>query len=207
MRHICLGILTTIASDNGLSPGRCQAIIWTNGGTLLSGPSEIIFSKISIENHAFHIQECHLQNGVYFVSPSMSWGIYNYLSMPDVFICFTKDLMFHIKLEQSCCWWTWYKLGYISMMAVDVLVPNWLQTICSHHANPNPSGQTGTLWVDSSIPWLLMSRLLASSGHQQPQYWLCRMCISFKDLRHLNVAKQWEKNQLIEGQVGHVQWS
>ena len=35
--HICVGNLTTIGSDNGLSPGRHQAIIWTNAGILLAG--------------------------------------------------------------------------------------------------------------------------------------------------------------------------
>ena len=30
--HICVGKLTIIGSDNGLSPGRRQAIIWTNAG-------------------------------------------------------------------------------------------------------------------------------------------------------------------------------
>ena len=35
--HICVVNLTTIGSDNGLSPGRRQAIIWTNDGILLIG--------------------------------------------------------------------------------------------------------------------------------------------------------------------------
>ena len=30
--------LTIIGSDNGLSPGRHQAIIWTNAGIFLIGP-------------------------------------------------------------------------------------------------------------------------------------------------------------------------
>ena len=30
--HICVSKLTIIGSDNGLSPGRRQAIIWTNAG-------------------------------------------------------------------------------------------------------------------------------------------------------------------------------
>ena len=30
--HICVGNLTTIGSENGLSPGRRQAITWTNVG-------------------------------------------------------------------------------------------------------------------------------------------------------------------------------
>ena len=32
--HICVSKLNSIGSDNGLSPGRCQVIIWTNAGTL-----------------------------------------------------------------------------------------------------------------------------------------------------------------------------
>ena len=36
--HVCVGKLTIIGSDNGLSPGRRQAIIWTIAGILLIGP-------------------------------------------------------------------------------------------------------------------------------------------------------------------------
>ena len=36
--HIYVGNLAIIGSDNGLSPGRRQAIIWTNYGILLIGP-------------------------------------------------------------------------------------------------------------------------------------------------------------------------
>ena len=35
MTQVCVGKLTTLGSDNGLSPGRRQAIIWTNDGVLL----------------------------------------------------------------------------------------------------------------------------------------------------------------------------
>ena len=42
------GNLTIIGPDNGLSPGRCQAIIWTNAGILLIGPLGTDFSEISI---------------------------------------------------------------------------------------------------------------------------------------------------------------
>ena len=34
MTHICVSDLPGIGSDNGLSPGRRQAIIWTNAGLL-----------------------------------------------------------------------------------------------------------------------------------------------------------------------------
>ena len=36
--HICVGKLTIIGSDNGLSPVRRQAIIWTNAGILFIRP-------------------------------------------------------------------------------------------------------------------------------------------------------------------------
>ena len=36
--HKYVGKLTSTGSDNGLSPGRRQAIIWTNAGILLLDP-------------------------------------------------------------------------------------------------------------------------------------------------------------------------
>ena len=47
--HICVNKLTIIGSDYGLSPDRHQAIIWTNAGILLIGPSGTNFSEILIE--------------------------------------------------------------------------------------------------------------------------------------------------------------
>ena len=46
--HIFVSKLTIIGSDYGLSPGRRQAIIWSNTGILLIGPlganlREIVF--------------------------------------------------------------------------------------------------------------------------------------------------------------------
>ena len=50
MTHICVSKLTIIGSDNGLSPGQRQAIIWSNAGILLIGPLGTNFSEIYIEN-------------------------------------------------------------------------------------------------------------------------------------------------------------
>ena len=47
--HICVNKLTTIGSDNGLSPGWRQAIIWTNAGILLIGSLGTNFIEIFIE--------------------------------------------------------------------------------------------------------------------------------------------------------------
>ena len=43
--HMCVGKLTNIDSDNGLSPERRQAIIWTNAGILLIWPLGTKFSE------------------------------------------------------------------------------------------------------------------------------------------------------------------
>ena len=59
--HICVGELTIIVSDNGLSPGRRQAITWTNVGILLIGPLGTNFSEISIEIHTFAFKQIHLK--------------------------------------------------------------------------------------------------------------------------------------------------
>ena len=48
-------------SDNGLSPIRHQAIIWTNAGMLLIGPLGTNFSEILIESHTFSLKEIHLK--------------------------------------------------------------------------------------------------------------------------------------------------
>ena len=70
--HICVGKLTITCSDNVLSPGRRQAIIWTNAKILLIGPLVTNFSEILIDMIHFHsrkcIWKCRLRNGVYFAS-------------------------------------------------------------------------------------------------------------------------------------------
>ena len=59
--HICVSKLTSIGSDNGLSPGRRQAIIWTNVGILLIRPLGTNFSEILIEIYTFSFKKMHLK--------------------------------------------------------------------------------------------------------------------------------------------------
>ena len=61
MTHICVGKLTIIGSDNGLSPGRRQAIIKTNAGILSIGPLGTNLSEILIEMHTFLLIKIHLK--------------------------------------------------------------------------------------------------------------------------------------------------
>ena len=59
--HICVSELTIIGSDNGLSPGRRQAIIWTNDGILLIGPIGTNFNDISIGIQTFSFKKMHFK--------------------------------------------------------------------------------------------------------------------------------------------------
>ena len=59
--HICVGNLTILVSDNGLSPGRRQAIIWTNAGILLIRTLGTNFSEILGEIHSFSFSKMHLK--------------------------------------------------------------------------------------------------------------------------------------------------
>ena len=59
--HICFGNVTTIGSDNGLSPGWHQTIIWTNCGILLIGTLGTNFSEILIEIQTFSFKKMRLK--------------------------------------------------------------------------------------------------------------------------------------------------
>ena len=67
MTHICVSKLTIIASDNGLSPGRRQAIIWTNAGILSIGTVATNFNEILSEIHTFSFKK------MYFKISSAKW--------------------------------------------------------------------------------------------------------------------------------------
>ena len=61
MTHICVSKLNIIGSDNGLSPGWGQAIIWTNDEILLIEPLETNFNQIFIEIDTFSFKKIDLE--------------------------------------------------------------------------------------------------------------------------------------------------
>ena len=65
--HICVSKLTIIGSDNGLLPGRRQAIICTNDGILLIGALGINLSEIKHFHSEKIVWKCCLWNGGHFV--------------------------------------------------------------------------------------------------------------------------------------------
>ena len=60
MTHIYVGNLTIIGSDNGLSPGGRQAIIWNNAGILSIGLLGTNFSEILVEILTFSFKKMRL---------------------------------------------------------------------------------------------------------------------------------------------------
>ena len=59
--HISVSKLTIIGSDNGLSPGWRQAILWTNARILIIGPLRANFSEIFIEIPIFSFKKMPLK--------------------------------------------------------------------------------------------------------------------------------------------------
>ena len=59
--HICVGKLTIIGSDNGLSPGRRQAVFWTNTWTLLIGPLRTNFVETLVQIQIFSLKKIRLK--------------------------------------------------------------------------------------------------------------------------------------------------
>ena len=85
--HSCVGKLTSIGSDNGLSPGRCHAIIWTNAGILLIAQLGTNFSEIIIEIRRFSFKKMHLK-----MSSGKWWSF-----------CLSLNML------KKQCWFLWWR--------------------------------------------------------------------------------------------------
>ena len=87
--HICIHNLTIIVSNNGLSPYRRQAIIWTNAWVLSIGPLETNLRELSIEIWTFSFTGMHFK-----MSSAMSQTI-----------CFSSVLPCGITWRQELTHW------------------------------------------------------------------------------------------------------
>ena len=146
--HICVGKLTIIGSDNGLSPGRRQAIIWINPGILLIGPLGTNFSEILIGIQTFSYTKMHLKMSsakwlpfclglnvlttriyrywppedmlfrVCIISPEYSCNCHGIVCLP--FHCMSTFLLYrHVSLWNTINYLSIYKLlGLTSLLTV-----------------------------------------------------------------------------------------
>ena len=106
-----------IGSDNGLSPVRRQAIIWTNAGILLIEPLGTNFSEISIGIQRFSFKKMHLNMSSAKWRPFclalnvLSWAYIILLKfgawISNYKIHFDMDVITYPCTSQSyvwCCW-------------------------------------------------------------------------------------------------------
>ena len=116
--------------------------------------------------------------------------------MPAVYLSFNhtlqvrKNMMYIEKISR-----VWYCYSHIHKEGYFIL---WKYAFCLTLNVRGPS----YLGLTRSISWLLMPWLLTLPGHQQPWYWLYRICRSFsylrKDFKYLcqiNV-EEWHKMQI-----------
>ena len=71
--HICVSNQTIIGSDNGLSPGRRQTIIWTNAGILLIRTLGTHFNENLLEIMTFSFKKNLFESVVCETAAILSW--------------------------------------------------------------------------------------------------------------------------------------
>ena len=121
--------LTITGSDNGLSPDRCQAIIWINAGILLTRALGTIFKEILIRIQIFSFKKMHLKMS------SAKWCPF------CLALNVSKSLLIEVKnlfiLQNQChgCWWPGNgRSRGISSHGID-LVLQWYSGFSMRRAN------------------------------------------------------------------------
>ena len=106
--HIYVGKLTISGSDKGLSPGRRQAIIWTNARLLLIWHLETNFSEILIEIKTFSLKKS-MWNVV--------WKMSAILSRPH---CVYSMFQYIVRRFQEWCYVYWPRIPLMFVTRLSV---------------------------------------------------------------------------------------
>ena len=107
--NICISKLTIIESDNDLSLGQCQAIIWTNAGILLIPILGTHFGEIFSKVHTFSFKKMHLK------LLSVKWHPF----------CLCFNVLKHNRTQQTihCIHDSWYVPFYtLTHLPLDKMV-------------------------------------------------------------------------------------
>ena len=97
----------SIGSDNGLSLGQHQAIIWTNAGILSIKPQGTYFNEILIDIQIFSFKKMHLKNGGYLVQGIWvnKWSLTEFRRMASPWslcywqVCLLRAIMPHVVFQ------------------------------------------------------------------------------------------------------------
>ena len=83
--HMCVSKSTIIGSDNGLSPGCHQAIIWTNAGIVLIQTLGTNFREIFSTILTFSFKKMHLKmSSVKWQQFCLGLNVLNTWNAPDI---------------------------------------------------------------------------------------------------------------------------
>ena len=107
--YICVSNLTIIGSDNGLMPGRRQAIIWTNDGILLIALLGTNFEEFFNQNTYIWFKKIHLKMSSGKCRPfCLGLNVLKGGKLPDYVnhaYCYDLAVKPWFKLcQQSCCY-------------------------------------------------------------------------------------------------------
>ena len=123
--HTCVIKLIITGSDNGLSPGRHQAIIQTNAERLLIGPLWTNFSEILIKIQNFSFMKMHLKMSSWKWQPScLGLNILRQVwNDHHLYWCGVSPLQTYECIQDRTQGWGWgcYKIGYLYGLAQERL--------------------------------------------------------------------------------------
>ena len=125
--HFCVSKLTIIDSDNGLSPERRQAIIWTNAGILSIGTLETNLSEILSEIHTFSFKKMHLKTSSGKRRPScLGLNVLIIMGLQCIPVTYLSLHQYQAVLVGiSASIWMWQKTGWWTLITTTWTPPEW----------------------------------------------------------------------------------
>ena len=129
MTHICVSKLTIFGSDNGLSPERRQANIWTNAGILLIGTLGTNFSEMLNEIHTFSFKKMHLKTSSVKRRPfCLGLSVLTHQSLEDLDEILQMQYSINLHCENAL-----RTQGFTDNISTSVQVMAWCCQAASHY--------------------------------------------------------------------------
>ena len=170
--HICVCKLTIIGSDNGLSPERHQAIIWTIAGIVLIGPLVTNFSEILIEIQTFSLKKirfkmssakcCSFHLGLNVLNVQAPW---NHLHIKMLFYQHYKDnaVSWPSKLYNGNLHYSDVIMGTMASQTTSVTIVYWTVYSGTDQRKHQSSASLAFVWGINRWP--------ANTPHKRPVTW------------------------------------
>ena len=170
MTHICVGNLIVIGSDNGLSPGWRQAIIWTNAGILLIRISGTNLSEILMEIHTFSFLKMHMKMSSRKIRPR--WSKSKSLDITRSLFQYVWYLI--VRSRKSSKLWVWVlnvgmlitlcKLAGVSPAVLPRRLPNFRMIRNFGNSSRSPETVWGvTIRCHAILKWPFVLKSLADN--------------------------------------------